>query len=80
MTGNKSLLSRFEKKAGPAVAYGDGSIGKTLGYGSISIGNVIIEDVALVEGLKHNLLSVSQLTDRGYHVDFKDTHGEVIRK
>ena len=80
MTGNKSLLSRFEKKAGPVVAYGDGSIGKTLGYGSISIGNVIIEDVALVEGLKHNLLSVSQLTDRGYHVDFKDTHGEVIRK
>ena len=80
MTRNKSLLSRFEKKAGPVVAYGDGSIGKTLGYGSISIGNVIIEDVALVEGLKHNLLSVSQLTDRGYHVDFKDTHGEVIRK
>ena len=80
MTGNKSLLSRFEKKAGPAVSYGDGNTGRTLGYGSISIGNVIIENVALVDGLKHNLLSVSQLTDRGYHVDFQDTHGEVIWK
>ena len=51
MTGNKSLLSRFEKKAGPAVAYGDGSIGKALGYGCILSENAIIEDVGLVERL-----------------------------
>ena len=59
MTGNKSMLSEFEKKAGPAVSYGYGNKGQTLGYGNIIIGNVIIEYVALVEGLKHNLLSVS---------------------
>ena len=44
------------------------------------VGNVIIENVALVDGLKHNLLSVSQLTDRGYDVKFTSTHGEVVCK
>ena len=80
MTGNSSLLSGFEEKAGPAVSYGDGNTGRTLGYGKIEIGNVIIENVALVDGLKYNLLSVSQLTDRGYDVKFTSTHGEVVCK
>ena len=79
MTENKSLMSEFEKKVGLAVSYGDGNKGQTLGYGNIIIGNVIIEDVALVEGLKHNLLSVSQIYDKGYHVDFLERHCEVIR-
>ena len=60
MTGNKALLSDFVEKAGPGVSYGDGNMGKTLGYGNINLGNVIIESVALVSGLKYNLLSVSQ--------------------
>ena len=78
MTGNKALLSEFERKAGPAVSYGDGNIGQTLGYGNILIGNVIIENVALVEGLKHNLLSISQIADRGYHFSFYFNHCEII--
>jgi len=32
---------------------------------------VIIKDVLLVDGLKHNLLSISQLCDRGYKITFK---------
>ena len=80
MTGNKSMLSEFEEKVGPAVSYGDGNLGQTLGYGNIEIGNVIIEKVALVSGLKHNLISVSQITDRGYHVNFMKNHCEIIDK
>ena len=80
MTGNKSLLSEFEEKVGPTVSYGDGNLGQTLGYGNIEIGNVIIEKVALVSGLKHNLQSVSQITDRGYHVNFMKDHCEIINK
>ena len=38
MTGDKTLLSEFEEKAGPTVSYGDGNIGQTLGYGNIIIG------------------------------------------
>ena len=32
----------------------------------------MIENVALVDGLKHNLLSVSQLCDKGFNVIFDD--------
>ena len=80
MTGNKALLSDFVEKAGPSVSYGDGNIRKILGYGNINLGNVIINEVALVSGLKHNLLSISQICDRGYHVDFFEEHCEVVSK
>ncbi|KAL8103713.1 hypothetical protein AgCh_028060 [Apium graveolens] len=80
MTGNKALLSDFVEKADPSVSYGDGNIGKTLGYGNINLGNVIIKEVALVSGLKHNLLSISQICDRGYHVDFFEEHCEIVSK
>ena len=52
MTGNKALLSDFVEKADPSVSYEDDNMGKTLGYGNINLGNVIIEKVALVSGLK----------------------------
>lgn len=78
MARNKALLLDFVEKAGPGVSYRDGSIGKTLGYGKINIGNVIIESVALVSRLKHNLLSISQICDRGYHVNFFEENCEVI--
>ncbi|KAL8121454.1 hypothetical protein AgCh_018256 [Apium graveolens] len=80
MTGYKSLLSEFEEKVGPSVSYGDGNLGKILGYGKIKVGNVIIENVALVAGLKHNLISVSQICDRGYHVNFYEEHCEIVSK
>ncbi|KAK1401859.1 hypothetical protein POM88_001464 [Heracleum sosnowskyi] len=80
MTGNKALLSDSEEKAGPKVSYGDGNIGRTLGYGNINLGSVIITNVALVPGLKHDLLSVSQICGRGYHVDFQPEYCEVISK
>lgn len=57
-----TMLSQFEEKDGPLITFGDDSIGTTKGYGNLKIGNVIIEDIALVEGLKHKLLSISQFT------------------
>jgi len=43
-----------------------------LGVGDIGSENkVIIKDVLLVEGLKHSLLSISQLCDRGYNITFE---------
>ncbi|KAL8155163.1 hypothetical protein AgCh_000526 [Apium graveolens] len=44
MTGYKSLLSEFEEKASPSVSYGNGNLGKILGYGKIKVKNVIIEN------------------------------------
>jgi len=46
--------------------------GRILGVGDIGSKNkVIIKDVLLVEGLKHSLLSISQLCDRGYKITFE---------
>ena len=38
----------------------------------------LIENVVLVDGLKHNLLSVSQLCDKGFNVIFDDLACSVI--
>ena len=70
MTGDQSLLTWFEEKAGPYVTFGDDNKEYTLGYGILGKDNVIIEKVALVDGLKHNLLSISQLCDNGNKVHF----------
>ncbi|KAL8126689.1 hypothetical protein AgCh_013816 [Apium graveolens] len=65
MRGDKALLSQFKEMAGPLVTFGDNSKGFIMGYGKIVSGNIVIEDVALVDGLEVNLLSVSQFADRG---------------
>ena len=71
MTGEKSKLTSEVEKAGHIVTFGDDNKGFTKGFGNLKIGNVIIENISLVEGLKHNLLSISQFCDRGYNVDFR---------
>ena len=69
MTGddksNFLSLSAFE---GGSVAFGNGKSGKIIGVGKI--GNSLshsIENVYYVKGLNYNLLSVSQLCDKGNH-------------
>ena len=70
MTGDKAMLSQFEEKVGPQITFGDNNKGFTIGYGNLDVDNVVIKDISLVGGLKHNLLSISQFTDKGYKVEF----------
>ena len=70
MTGYSTLLIEFVERADPRITFGDDNKGCTMGYDLISKENVIIEFVALVDGLKHNLLSISQLCDKGNEVRF----------
>lgn len=72
MIGDKTLLSKFVEKVGPRVTFGDDSKDFTMGYGRIEKQSVIIERVTFVQGLKHNLLSVSQLSDNGNEVSFNE--------
>ena len=65
MTREKSLLADVVEKTGPTVTFRDDGKGFTKGYGNLKIDNVIIENISLVEGLKHNLLSISQFCDKG---------------
>ena len=70
MIVDSALLTKFVERAGPSITFGDDNKGYTMGYGLISSENVIIESVALVDGLKHSLLSISHLCDRGNEVWF----------
>ena len=52
---------------------------KIIGIGNVKLGtSPLIENVVLVDGLKHNLLSVSQLCDKGFNVIFDDLACSVI--
>ena len=68
------------EKVGPWVTFGEDNKGFIKGYGSLEIGNVVIENISLVNGLKHNLLSVNQFTDKGYEVNFKTEQYNSIKK
>ena len=80
MTGDRALLSNMVEKADHWVTFGDDNKGFTKGYGSLEIGNVEIKNISLVNGLKHNLLSVSQFTNKGYDVNFKKEQCKIINK
>jgi hypothetical protein len=72
MTGDKSkFLSLSESKSGN-VTFGNDAPGKIKGKGMVSLSNGKgkAQDVLFVDGLKHNLLSVSQVCDRGCKVVF----------
>ena len=59
---NFTTLSRYME--GGSVTFGDDSKGTIIGIGNIQIGaSPTIENVVLVDGLKHNLLSISQFCD-----------------
>ena len=59
MTGDQELLNNVILKEWGKVYYGDNSQGKIIGMGSISFENLSLENVFLVDGLKHNLISIS---------------------
>ena len=72
MTGDPSHFSMLSSKEEGYVTFGDNNKGKIIGKGTI--GNklkFLIDNVLLVDGLKHNLLSISQLCDKGYIVRFE---------
>lgn len=62
------------------MRFGDNSSIKIKGRGTLNIdGKLKAHDLYYVEGLKHNLLSVSQMCDKGYKSTF-DSKGCEIRK
>ena len=72
MTGDASLLSEIKHKMLGQVTFGDDGKGTAIGIGKVgNPSKPLIEDVLLVKGLKHNLLSISQLCDKGYKVHFE---------
>ena len=87
-TRNYALFSSFTKIENDGdVSFGDNSKGKILGIGNIcKVSSSLIENVCLVENFKHNLISISQLCDKGYKVVFDKSrcvienvcHGKIL--
>ena len=71
MIGDRSLFKVFESKKGGNVTFGDGNKSQIKGKGIISLlGLLDIENVLYVEGLRVNLLSISQICDQDFMVLF----------
>ena len=57
-------------KEGGAVGFGGNQTGKIIGTRTIGNSSISINNVWLVDRLRHNLLSISQFCDTGYDVMF----------
>ncbi|KAG9453436.1 hypothetical protein H6P81_006340 [Aristolochia fimbriata] len=71
MTGNAKNLTNIHRDDGGQVTFGDGAKGAVIGRGVLKVdGLPKLKNVLLVNGLKANLLSISQLCDHNMHVRF----------
>jgi len=87
ITVDVTQFTSLKLKAEGHVTYGDNKRGRIIGRGNVGTeDSTTIENVLYVEGLKHSLLSISQLCDKGYKVNFetktctisRETSGKVL--
>nr|GEX08110.1 hypothetical protein [Tanacetum cinerariifolium] len=71
MTGNLKLFINFVEKFLGTIKFGNDQIASILGYGDLVQGAVTIKRVYYVEGMNHNLFSVSQFCDADLEVAFR---------
>ncbi|GJW31614.1 hypothetical protein Tco_0051646 [Tanacetum coccineum] len=78
MTGVKSYLHKYMEQPGPKVVFRDDSTCVTEGYGSIKCNGIVFIKVAFVNGLKYNLISIIQLCDAKYIIQFDEKRGTIF--
>ena len=81
MTGNKNTFRSLQKKEGNAT-FGNDNSSKILGKGIVSLGSTdaSTKNVLLIENMKHNLLSVSQMCDQGHILIFNSKEHEIRKE
>ena len=71
MTGDKSLFKTLKEKEDVFVTFGDGSHSQVLRKGTVDIpGLPLLTNVLYIKGLKVNLLSITQICDEDFLVQF----------
>ncbi|KAG9442201.1 hypothetical protein H6P81_018055 [Aristolochia fimbriata] len=79
MTGSTEFLTNLQKEYGGQVTFGDGVKGSVVGKGDLNVqGLPKLKNVLLVDRLKANLISISQLCDQNLHVKFTKDGCQVI--
>jgi hypothetical protein len=82
MTGDRDKFLTLRKERNGPVSFGNDNSTKIIGEGTVRIGNKNkkAQNVLLVEDMKHNLLSVSQMCDQGHKVTFDSQKCEIRRE
>ena len=72
MTSDPTIFATLSKQKDGHVTFGNNSKGKIISVGNIG-GNPfpLIENIFFVDKFKYNLLSISQLCDKGYKINFE---------
>ncbi|KAG9454273.1 hypothetical protein H6P81_007177 [Aristolochia fimbriata] len=71
MTGSTEFLTNLHKESGGQVTFSYGAKGSVIGKGDLNVkGLPKLKNVLLVDGLKANLISISQLCDQNLYVKF----------
>lgn len=78
MTGNRSLFVNLEETQSGSVTFGDRNVAKIIVKGTIEIlGIPTLTNVLFVQGLKHNIICISQICVKGYSVRFVKDGSEI---
>ncbi|XP_010480935.1 PREDICTED: uncharacterized protein LOC104759742 [Camelina sativa] len=79
MTGNPNISTAYEETPGGKVTFGDGGKGSIRGKGQLEdVDQPSLINVYYVEGLKANLISISQLCDEGLRVIFTKVDCQAV--
>ncbi|GJX28286.1 hypothetical protein Tco_0236365 [Tanacetum coccineum] len=79
MTGVKSYLHKYVEQSGLKVVFEDDSTCTTEGHGSSKCNDIVFTKVAFVNGLKYNIISIRQLCDSKYIVQFDEKKGIIFK-
>jgi hypothetical protein len=82
MTGDRDRFLTLRKERDGSVSFENDNLATIIGKDTVRIGNknTKAENVLLVEDMKHNLLSVSQMCDQGHKVTFDSQKCEIIKE
>ena len=82
MTGDWDKFLTLRKERNGSVSFRNDNSSKIIGEGTIQIGNKNKKEqnVLLVEDMKHNPLSVSQMCDQGHKVTFDSQKCEIRKE
>jgi hypothetical protein len=82
MTDDRDKFLTLRKERDGSLSFRNDDSTKIIGKGTIRIGNKNekAENVLLVEDMKHNLLSVSQMCDQGHKVTFDSQKCEIRKE
>ena len=81
MTGNRNTFQTVQIKIG-TITFGNDNSSKILGKGTITLGNkdIATMNVLLIENMKHNLISISQMCDQGHILTFTSKDCKIQRE